>query len=328
MTLDAGRKETEDLFSASLVYKASAGHTVSGPLHSFWGRLRTNRLALIGGMCLLGILLIALLAPVIAKLTGHSPNATHVDTELNSFGIPLGPSSSFLFGADTLGRDQLVRIAYGARYALLVGFLATAVSLTIGLVVGTVCGFFRGLIDLLLSRVIDLFLVLPVLLLALGLSASCGGVHGCAGGSIKPGLTLVVAVIGLTNWAYVARVVRGEVLSLREREFVEAARALGGGPVKILATEVIPNVVSSVIVLGLILFPSSILYEAALNFLGVGVTNTPSWGAMLSQAGNLLPAAWWMLVFPALFLSLTVLSLSLLGEGVRDALDPREGRNG
>lgn len=296
--------------------------------HAVWRRLRMNRLALAGGVCLLCIVAFALLAPVVAKITGHPVNATYVDSQIDDFGIPRGPSSSFLLGADQLGRDQLVRIAYGARTALLVGFLATAIALAIGLVVGIVSGFFGGVVDLVLSRVIDLFLVMPVLLLALGLSASCGGRDGCAGGTIKPGLALVVVVIGLTNWAYVARVVRSQVLSLREREFIEAARAFGGPPVRILATEIVPNVISSVIVLALILFPSSILYEAALAFLGIGVPRIASWGAMLAEAGKLLPAAWWLFVFPGLFLSVTVLSLSLLGEGVRDALDPREGANG
>jgi len=296
--------------------------------HAFWRRLRANRLALAGAVCLLGIVAFALLAPVVAAVTGHPVDTTYVETQLDEYGVPRGPSSSFLFGADQLGRDQLVRIAYGARTALLVGFLATAISLVIGLVIGIVSGFFGGIVDLLLSRVIDLFLVMPVLLLALGLSASCGGAEGCAGGLIKPGLALVVAVIGLSNWAYVARVVRGQVLSIREREFIEAARAFGGRPLRVLATEIVPNVISSVIVLALILFPSSILYEAALAFLGIGVPRTASWGGTLAEAGKLLPAAWWMFVFPGLFLSVTVLSLSVLGEGVRDALDPREGANG
>ena len=308
---------------------AAAGLELAQPRagHAFWRRLRANRLALAGGVCLLVIVAFALLAPVVASIAGHPADATYVDTQLDEFSVPRGPSASFPFGADQLGRDQLVRIAYGARTALLVGFLATAIAVIIGLAIGIVSGFFGGVVDLLLARIIDLFLVMPVLLLALGLSASCGGTDGCAGGLVKPGLGLVVVVIGLTNWAYVARVVRGQVLSLREREFIEAARAFGGRPLRVLATEIVPNVISSVIVLALVLFPSSILYEAALAFLGIGVPRTPSWGGMLAEAGKLLPAAWWMFVFPGAFLSLTVLSLSVLGEGVRDALDPREGAN-
>jgi peptide/nickel transport system permease protein len=323
MSVGSARDIADSAAAAALQIHA-AGAEPSEHFRGVWSRLQANRLALVGGCALLCMILLALTAPLISLVTGHPPDETHVDTQLNEFGVPRGPSSSFLLGADTLGRDQLVRIAYGARSALLVGFLATAISLGLGLLLGMAAGFFRGAADLLLSRIIDLFLVMPVLLLALGLSASCGGVNGCAGGLVKPGFGLIVMVIGLTNWAYVARVVRGQVISLRESEFVLAARAVGGKPRTILFTEIVPNVSSSVIVLGLILFPSAILYEAALDFLGIGVPNAPSWGQMLAQAGHLLPAAWWMLVFPALFLSITILSLSLLGEGLRDALEPRD----
>jgi len=169
---------------------------------------------------------------------------------------------------------------------------------------------------------------LPVLLLALGLVAACGGsAKGCLGGLVRPGLLLVSYVIALFNWPYIARIVRGQVLSLREKEFVEAARAQGAGNGRIMAKEILPNVVAPIIVYTTLIIPNNILFEAALSFLGIGVPQTtPSWGKMLSDASTIFTVAWWMMVFPGLFLFLTTLAFNLVGDGLRDALDPRTGR--
>jgi peptide/nickel transport system permease protein len=210
-----------------------------------------------------------------------------------------------------------------------VAFFATGISLVIGVAVGVVAGFYGRKVDTVLSRFTDIVMSLPVLLLALGLVSGCGlSSSGCLGGLIRPGLLLVSYVIGLFNWPYVARLVRGEVLRLREKEFVEAARAVGASNLRIMWREVLPNVFAPVLVFTTLIIPNNILFEAALSFLGIGVPpNTPSWGAMISEAGGgLFTVAWWIMVFPGLFLFATTLAFNLVGDGLRDALDPRARR--
>lgn len=285
-------------------------------------RLRKDRFAMAGAVGVLAIVLVALLAPVAAHLTGHAPNESLVGQGLDDFGVPRGPNADFLFGADLTGRDVFVRTLYGARAALLVGVVATALATTIGVLIGLACGFFGGVIDLVLSRVIDLVLVLPVFLLTLGLASACGGPQGCVGGVVRPGLSLIIFVIGLTNWGYMARVVRGQALALRDREFVAAARLTGASDLRILLREVLPNIVPTVLVLAVMTFPVVILYEAGLSFLGIGSIDVPSWGATLGEARKVFPTGWWLVVFPGAFLGITVLSVNLLGEGLGDVLDP------
>ena len=268
---------------------------------------------------------LALLAPVISSAF-HGPNEVHLE-QLDSFGLPRGPNSEFPFGADTAGRDLMVRVVYGARTSLIIAFFATGLASTIGVTMGLLSGFYRGKIDTVISRTIDVVLSLPVLLLSLGVVSACGvSAQGCLGGLIKPGLLLVSYVIALFTWPYIARIVRGQVLSLREKEFVEAARSLGSTNRRIMFRELLPNCAASIIVYTTLIIPNNILFEAALSFLGVGVPQeTPSWGRQLSDAGSIFTVAWWMMLFPGLFLFFTTLAFNLVGDGMRDALDPRTG---
>jgi ABC-type dipeptide/oligopeptide/nickel transport system permease subunit len=295
------------------------------PWELFWKRFRRDRFAVGGAFVVIFMILIAFLAPVIAGFT-HGPNEVHLDT-LDSFGIPTGPQSGFYFGVDTAGRDLFIRVLYGARTSLFIAFFATGIATVIGVTLGMLAGFFRGKTDTVISRTIDVVLSLPVLLIALGLVSACGlEKSGCLGGIIKPGLLLISYVIGLFSWPYIARIVRGQVLSLREKEFIESARSLGSTNRRIMFREVLPNVAAPIIVYTTLIIPNNILFEAALSFLGVGVPpTTPSWGKELSDAGQIFTVAWWMMLFPGLFLFFTTLAFNLVGDGLRDALDPRTG---
>jgi peptide/nickel transport system permease protein len=295
------------------------------PWELFWKRFRRDKFAVGGAFVVIFMILIAFLAPVIAGFT-HGPNEVHLD-RLDSFGIPTGPQSGFYFGVDTAGRDLFVRVLYGARTSLFIAFFATGIATVIGVTLGMLAGFFRGKTDTVISRTIDVVLSLPVLLIALGLVSACGlEKSGCLGGIIKPGLLLISYVIGLFSWPYIARIVRGQVLSLREKEFIESARSLGSTNRRIMFREVLPNVAAPIIVYTTLIIPNNILFEAALSFLGVGVPpTTPSWGKELSDAGQIFTVAWWMMLFPGLFLFFTTLAFNLVGDGLRDALDPRTG---
>lgn len=298
------------------------------PWELFWRRFRQDRLATAGIVIIAIIAAMALAAPIASNIVDHGPNQTFARQypagALDGFGLPIGPNKDFWFGADTAGRDLFVRVLYGAQTSLFVALLATFISLVIGVVGGLLAGYYRGKVDTFVSRMIDIVLAMPVLLLALGLVAACGSQEGCLGGLIKPGRMLVAYVIGLFSWPYIARIVRGQVLSLREKEFVEAARSMGSSDRRIIFREVLPNVVAPIIVYTTLIIPNNILFEAALSFLGVGVPpTTPSWGRMLSEGGANFTFAWWMMVFPGVFLFLTTLAFNLVGDGLRDALDPR-----
>ncbi|MGH2724378.1 MAG: ABC transporter permease [Actinomycetota bacterium] len=298
------------------------------PGQLFRRRFRRDKFAIAGIVFLVLITVLALAAPLIATFAGHGPNEVFLRVATDEYGLPIGPTSDFWFGADTAGRDLFVRVIYGARTSLTVALLATGMSVVIGVSLGLGAGFYGGKVDTVISRAIDVVLSLPILLLALGLVAACGASsEGCLGGAIKPGLLLVSYVIGLFSWPYLARIVRGQVLSLREKEFIEAARAQGSSNMRIMAREVLPNVVAPIIVYTTLIIPNNILFEAALSFLGVGVPpTTPSWGKMLADAAGIFTVAWWMMVFPGLFLFLTTLAFNLVGDGMRDALDPRTAR--
>jgi peptide/nickel transport system permease protein len=208
--------------------------------------------------------------------------------------------------------------------SLEVAFIATGIAVLIGTTIGLIAGFYRGLVDTMLSRLIDVVLAFPILLLGLGIAAACSGANGCAGGLIQPGLPVVIMVIAIINWTYIARIVRGQVLSLREKEFVESAKSLGASNRRIIVREILPNLLAPLIVYSSLLIPANILLEAALSFLGVGVAGgTPSWGGMIAEATSLFPEAWWFMLFPGLALLLTVLAFNLVGDGLQDALDPR-----
>jgi peptide/nickel transport system permease protein len=300
------------------------------PGQLFLRRFRRDKFALAG---IIFIVFMAFLAvaggPLAERVTGHAPNQVFREA-LALDGLPKGPNSEFWFGADTAGGDLFVRVIYGARTSLTVAMLATAITVVLGVILGLIAGFYGGKVDTLISRVVDIVLSLPVLLLALGLAAACSlSRTGCLGGLIRPGVLLVSYIIGLFTWPYLARIVRGQVLSLREKEFIEAARAQGAGHRRIIFREVLPNVVAPIIVYTTLIIPNNILFEAALSFLGVGVDpQTASWGRMLSDAGSgsLFTVAWWMMLFPGLFLFLTTLAFNLVGDGLRDALDPRTAR--
>jgi peptide/nickel transport system permease protein len=271
------------------------------------------------------LIIVAIAAPLVIKLLGlpgpnvQNPNAT------DAFGSPLGPSAGHPLGVDELGRDVLSRIIYGSRVSLVVGIFGTAVATVIGTVMGLLAGFYRGWIDTVVSRIVEVFLAFPVLILGLGIGAACG-VRGCAGGLIQPGVGTVIFIIAISSFTYIARIARGQVLSLREKEFIEAARSLGASNRRILFKELLPNLIAPLIVYSSLLIPTNILLEAGLSYLGVGVRPpTASWGNMISDASNYLtpPAAWWYLVFPGVALLLTVLAFNLVGDGLLDALNPR-----
>ena len=299
------------------------------PRQLFWARFKQDKAAFVGLAVIAFLALIAILAPVISSLVGHGPNEIFREMT-DSFGLPKGPNGDFLFGADQAGRDVFVRVVYGARTSLTVGLVATGIAVVIGTILGLTAGFFGGKLDTIISRSIDVILSIPILLFAIGIVAACNATaEGCVNGLIKPGLTLVIAVIAVFTWPYIARIVRGNTLSLREKEFVESARSVGAGNMRIMFREILPNLVAPIIVYSTLLIPSNILFEAGLSFLGLGVPqSTPSWGRMLSDAasGNLFQYAPWMMIFPGLFLVLTTLSFNLLGDGLRDALDPRSNR--
>jgi ABC-type dipeptide/oligopeptide/nickel transport system permease subunit len=303
--------------------------TGRSPWELFWRRFRKDRWA-IGGLVVIGImLLLAITAPLIASLIGHGPNDnSHLREVTNEFGLPKGPNFGlkFFFGADSAGRDLFVRVIYGARTSLIIAFFATGIALFIGVFMGMMAGFYRGKVDTLLSRTTDVVMSLPILLLAIGLASACGASkEGCLFGLLRPGLVLVSLVIGLFSWPYIARIVRGQVLSLREKEFVEAALAQGAGNGRIMRYHILPNVIAPIIVYTTLVIPNNIIFEASLSFLGVGVPDSvPSWGRMLSNAGgSIFTVAPWLMIFPGLFLFLTTLAFNLVGDGLRDALDPR-----
>jgi peptide/nickel transport system permease protein len=279
-------------------------------------RLRKDKVAMISLAVIVLIVLMAIFAPVFAAITGHPPNEQYRDIGLTPDGLPRGPNGTFWLGTDDLGRDILVRIAYGARVSLLVGVIATAITVVIGVVLGLAAGFLGGVVDTVLARLIDVVLSVPFLLVAIALVSVTG-----------PSLTVTVLVIGFFSWASVARIVRGQVLSLREREFVEAARSLGAGDGRIMFVDVLPNVLAPVIVYTTLLIPVVIVTQATLSFLGLGLPPpTADWGGMISASQNYYTTAWWFILFPGLALLITTLAFNLFGDGVRDAFDPRADR--
>lgn len=304
------------------------------PSRLFWERFRQDKAALVGGVVIALLVLIAIFGgPLAESITGHPQNQTYGNMT-DAYGVPLGPNGSFWFGADSSGRDLFVLTMYGARTSLFVGIVASGFALLIGLVVGLAAGFFGGWVDTVLSRVGDVLLAVPQILIAVGVVAACSTTkNGCsiAGGLINltPGLPVVIAVITIFSWSYIARIVRGFTLSLREKEFVESARAAGASNLRILATEIFPNLLGPLIVYATLLIPTNILFEASLSYLGLGVPATQaSWGSILSQVSSsgLYNVAWWLMLFPGAMLIITTLAFNLLGDGLRDAFDVRSDR--
>ncbi|HSI81416.1 MAG TPA: ABC transporter permease [Solirubrobacterales bacterium] len=305
---------------------------VRSPWRLFWRRFRDDRLALAALGFVVLLVAVAVFAPVVTALLG-APAPDERDTGALDpvFATPTGPSAEHWFGVDQIGRDVLSRTIYGARVSLIVAFAATALASIAGIVAGLLAGYFRGWVDAVISRSVDVLLAIPYLLLAIGLASACtiggtDGEGGCLGGAIQPGIGVVIFVIALTSWTFMARIIRGQVLSLREKEFIEAARATGASNRRILVGELLPNLTAPITVYATILIPQVILYEAALSYLGVGVTDQPSWGQMLAGATPVFSDAWWYMLFPGLALLLTVLAFNLVGDAMQDALNPRASR--
>jgi len=286
------------------------------PWRLAWDRLRRDRAAMISLGVIVVMALIAIFAPFFATLTGHGVLHQYRETGLSPDGLPQAPNHTFWLGTDDLGRDLLVRIAYGARISLFVGVVATGITVAVGAVFGLDAGYFGGLIDTRIARLVDVVLSLPYFLFAVALASV-----------YRANLTIVIVVVAFFGWASVARIVRGQVLTIREKEYIEASRSLGAGPFRIMFIDILPNVAAPIIVLASLLIPVSIVFEAALSFLGVGVQPpTPDWGQMIAEAQNVYQQAWWFLVFPCAALLITTLAFNIFGDGVRDALDPRVER--
>ncbi len=298
--------------SASLA-PPEGGVVARSPAQLAITRLRHDRGAIVAVIVIALMVVLALAAPLIAWWTGHPVNEQYRDTGLTEFGLPVGPRAEFWLGTDQLGRDLLVRLAYGARVSIVVGAVSTVAAVGVGTAIGLAAGFLGGWVDRILSWLIDTTLSLPFLLFAISLVSLVG-----------PGLGVTIVVIILFSWCPIARVVRGQVISLREREFVEAARSLGASRLRIMAVDVLPNLVVPLVVYGTLLVPSAIVFEATLSFLGLGVTPpTATWGAMLAAGAQLYRVAWWMVVIPAGAVLALTLALNVLGDSLRDAFDAR-----
>jgi ABC-type dipeptide/oligopeptide/nickel transport system permease subunit len=298
--------------------------TARSPWELFSRRFREDKFAFAGLIFLALLILVAIFAPLVCKLVG-APGPYFADQNaLDVFGQPTGPSSAHIFGVDQLGRDVFSRVIYGARVSLLVAFVSTFLTTIFGVACGLFAGFYRGWIDTLISRTIDAWLAIPYLLLAIGLASACSFGTGCLGGLIKPGVPVVIAVVALTSWTYPARIIRGQVLSIREKEFVDASRSLGASNFRIIVKELLPNLTAPIIVFASTFLPTVILFEAALSFLGVGVQPpTPSWGQMISDASPNIATQWWYMLFPGLALLFTALAFNFVGDAMTDALNPR-----
>jgi peptide/nickel transport system permease protein len=293
-----------------------------------WTRLKRDKVALTGGFVVLFLIAVAVCAPLIVALLGHPPDEFHQQLVNADLQIPTSPfggvSWDFLFGVEPVnGRDIFSRVVYGSQISLLIAFLATLLSVVIGTALGTIAGYFGGVVDTLISRAMDIFLAFPILLFSLALVGVVPNeAFGLKGEALR--IALIVFIIGFFNWPYIGRIVRGQTLSLREREFVDAARSLGATAPYILMKEMLPNLIAPILVYATLLIPSNILFEAALSFLGVGVQPPrATWGGMLSDATQWYQIDPWFMIPPGLAIFVTVLAFNLFGDGLRDALDPR-----
>lgn len=269
----------------------------------------------------------ALLAPVVISLAGApGPNMIDPGALTATFGLPTGPSAEHLFGVDQLGRDVFSRTVYGARSSLAVALPATVLALVFGVAVGMVAGFRGGRLDALLSRSIEMFLVIPYLLLAIGIAAGCSGPEGCVAGTLRPGVPLLIMVIAVASWPGIARLTRNQTIAIATSDYIAQARLAGLSTRRILTVEILPNLSGSILAFVAILLPQAILAEAALSFLGVGLPSpTASWGRQIASAVSSFPEAWWMMLFPGLVLLATVMAVVVAGDYVRDRLDLAEG---
>jgi peptide/nickel transport system permease protein len=273
-------------------------------VRGFWKAFARNRLAVLGGIVVVCLASAALLAPVLAPWDANRPDVRKILDP---------PSSRHLLGTDQLGRDVLSRMLHGARVSLAVGFVSVGIAAAIGIVLGAAAGYHGGLVDASIMRLVDLMLVFPRFFLLLAVLAF-----------LKPSIWTIMVVIGLTGWMGVARLVRAEFLALKEREFVVWSQAVGAGAFRIIWRHILPNAMAPVLVAMTLGIPAAILTESGLSFLGLGVQPPrATWGNILNEGKDAIELAWWLSVYPGLAILVTVLSYNLLGEGIRDALDPR-----
>ncbi|NGN63997.1 ABC transporter permease [Streptomyces sp. A7024] len=296
-----------------------------------WNRLKQDKLALAGAVIVLVLVIVSVFAPLIVDLFGHPPTEFNQDKLDPLTNLPQGAlggvSAEHWFGVEpNNGRDIFSRIIYGARVSMLVAFLAAILAVVLGTLFGIIAGFFGGWVDAVISRVMDVLLAFPQLLFIISLvSVLPNDLFGLTGSGVR--IMILILVIGFFGWPYVGRIVRGQTLSLREREYVEAARSLGGGSRHILFRELLPNLVAPITVYTTLMIPTNILTEAALSFLGAGVRPpTASWGGMLRDALGTYEHDPMFMVFPGLAIFITVLAFNLFGDGLRDALDPKGTR--
>lgn len=310
-----------------------------GPYALAWRRLKRDKVTLAFGLLFLLIVLACLLAPVYAHQIAHTgPSDNHITDQVrvggelkdvvSTAGIPIGPTwqRRFFLGADANGRDVAVRLLYGGRNSLEIGAIATLLTMVLATIIGTVAGYFRGWPDAILGRALDLIWAFPVVILgvALGVALAVGGVNLGLFELKGNSLGVPAVIIGVVYVPYVAKPIRGQVLGLREREFIDAARTQGLGNLRIMASEVLPNIASTIIVFIPLIVANAILLEAGLSYLGAGVQDpNPSWGTMISDGIRLIPAAIHLTFVPGFMLVLAVLGINVFGDGVRDALDPR-----
>ncbi len=282
-----------------------------------WRRLRSDKVSMIALTVIVVMVVLAIAAPVFASITHHGPNVAFPNTGEDAVGNPVGPmTNGFWLGSDGSGRDLFVRILYGARISLFVGVVTTFIAATLGVTIGLMAGYFGGVIDTVLARFTDAVLAFPYVVLAIALAAVFG-----------PSLTIIMAIITFFSWAGIARIVRGQTLSIKEKEYVEAARSIGAGPFRIMFLDILPNLLAPVLVVATLYIPQAVVFESTLSFLALGVQPpTASWGNILAEATNFYQTSWWYVVFPALALLITTLAFNLLGDGIRDAMDPRTER--
>ena len=335
MTAPAGFEAEADRAVPDAPATASEAKAIEGRSLSqiAWGRLKRDKVAISGGIVVVLLVLVGVFAPLLIKLYGHPFAEFNSDLVDPTFQVPNGRlggvSSEHWLGVEpTNGRDILSRIIYGARISLTVAFLASALTVVLGTFFGVVSGYVGGFVDSVISRVMDTLLAFPLLLFAIALVAVAPETIGpLTGNSAR--MAILVFVIGFFQWPYIGRIVRGQTLSLREREFVEAARSLGARGPRILFRELLPNLWGPILVYTTLIIPQNILFEAALSFLGIGVkVPTPSWGDMLSSAtqGQIYELDPMYMIVPGTALFITVMAFNLFGDGLRDALDPRSNR--
>ena len=324
-TAEAAPSAAEEAAVATAGEKAVQGRSLG---RIAWERLKRDKLALAGGVVVLALIVIAVLAPWLANLVGQDPDAYHESLIDPLFGTPKGSlggiSADHLLGVEPVnGRDIFARVLYGARISLLVGFLSAIVAVVLGTVLGILAGFFGGWVDSVISRIMDGLLAFPQLLFIIALvSVMPNEMLGLTGSSVR--VFVMILVIGFFGWPYIGRIVRGQTLSLREREFVEASRSLGARAPRILFRELLPNLAAPILVYTTLIIPTNILTEAALSFLGVGIPPpNPSWGGMLSDAVATYRTDPMYMIIPGGMIFITVLAFNLFGDGLRDALDPK-----